>query len=121
MPAAGFLLGAAITALVGPRASYALAGAGVLAVVVVALAALRRVDWAPELEQDAPREEAGAAASGKTVPGIREDRPRRGRPLTTGKERGGQRAASLAFLFSLLPLRINHHRAGERHTRRGRL
>ena len=68
MPGVGFLLGGAITALFGPRASYALAGAGVLAVVAAAAAALRRVDWAPELEQGASRDDASSAASKETVP-----------------------------------------------------
>jgi hypothetical protein len=64
----GFLLGGAITALFGPRASYALAGVGVLAVVAGAAAALRRVGWAPEFEQGASREDAGCAASEDTFP-----------------------------------------------------
>ena len=55
MPGVGFLLGGAITAIFAPRASYAIAGAGVLVVVVAAAAALRRVDWAPELEQGVSR------------------------------------------------------------------
>ena len=68
MPGAGFLLGGAITALFEPRASYAVAGAGVLAVVAAAAAALRHVDWRPELEQGAPGDGASSAASEETVP-----------------------------------------------------
>jgi MFS family permease len=65
MPGVGFLLGGAITAIFAPRASYAIAGAGVLAVVVAAAAALRRVDWAPELEQGVSRTGESPAASAK--------------------------------------------------------
>ena len=65
MPGVGFLLGGAITAIFAPRASYAIAGAGVLVVVVAAAAALRRVDWAPELEQGVSRAGEGPPASAK--------------------------------------------------------
>ena len=65
MPGVGFLLGGAITAIFAPRASYAIAGAGVLVVVVAAAAALRRVDWAPELEQGVSRAGEIPAASAK--------------------------------------------------------
>ena len=67
MPGAGFLLGGAITALFSPRASYAIAGAGVLAVVAAAVATLRRVDWAPELEQGTPRDDGSSEASEGSV------------------------------------------------------
>jgi hypothetical protein len=67
MPGVGFLLGGAIAALFGPRASYALAGAGVLAVVGAAAAALRRVDWEYEFEQGAFRDDAGSAADEEAV------------------------------------------------------
>ena len=77
MPGVGFLLGGAITALFGPRASYALAGAGVLAVVVAAAAALRPVAWVPEFEQGASRDDASFAASEETVP-VAVDRRRPG-------------------------------------------
>jgi MFS family permease len=72
MPGVGFLLGGAITAIFAPRASYAIAGAGVLLVVVGAAAALRRVDWAPELEQAVPRagESPAASATGPGPVGI---------------------------------------------------
>ena len=65
MPGVGFLLGGAITAIFAPRASYAIAGAGVLVVVVAAAAALRRVDWAPELEQGVSRAGESPPASAK--------------------------------------------------------
>ena len=51
MPGVGFLLGGAITAVFEPRASYAVAGAGVLVVLAYAAASLRHVDWTPQLEQ----------------------------------------------------------------------
>jgi MFS family permease len=51
MPGVGFLLGGAIAAIFEPRLSYAVAGAGVIVVLAVAAALLRRVEWAPELEQ----------------------------------------------------------------------
>ena len=51
MPGIGFLLGGSIAAIFEPRVSYAVAGTGVLAVLAVAAARLRRVEWAPELEQ----------------------------------------------------------------------
>ncbi|HEX5954642.1 MAG TPA: hypothetical protein VFY37_01785 [Solirubrobacterales bacterium] len=47
--------------------SYAIAGAGVLAVAAVAMAALRRVDWALEFEQGASRAEESSEASEQTV------------------------------------------------------
>ena len=68
MPGAGFLLGGAVTALFGPRTSYALAGAGVLAVVAAAAAALRHLDWAPEFEQGAAGDGASSPPSEETVP-----------------------------------------------------
>lgn len=46
----GFLLGGAIAALVSPRASFAVAGFGVLAVLVVAVAVLRGVSWQERAE-----------------------------------------------------------------------
>ncbi len=41
----GFLLGGAIAAIVSPRASFAVAGAGVLVVLAVAVVVLRGVRW----------------------------------------------------------------------------
>lgn len=51
MPGVGFLLGGAIAAIFAPRLSFAVAGAGVLAVLLVAILSLRRADWTTELEQ----------------------------------------------------------------------
>lgn len=51
MPGIGFLLGGAIAATLSPRVSYAVAGAGVLFVLLVAAIGLRGADWTPELEQ----------------------------------------------------------------------
>ena len=54
MPGVGFLCGGAIAAIFNPRASYAVAGAGVLAVLALAVGLLRRAEWIPELEQGLP-------------------------------------------------------------------
>jgi MFS family permease len=51
---AGFLLGGAIAALLTPRASYAVAGIGVLAVLTVAVLALRGTRWQREADGLAP-------------------------------------------------------------------
>ena len=63
MPGAGFLLGGAIAALFEPRISYAVAGAGVFCVLGLAVAMLRRADWAPELEQGPGGDGPGGASS----------------------------------------------------------
>jgi MFS family permease len=47
MPGVGFVLGGAIAALANPRLAFAVAGAGVLIVLVAAAIALRRVDLTP--------------------------------------------------------------------------
>ena len=59
MPGVGFLLGGAIAAIFAPRASFAVAGAGVLAVALLAVVALRRADWTVELEPAAPEVKPG--------------------------------------------------------------
>jgi hypothetical protein len=41
----GFVIGGAVAAALSPRASYAVAGLGVLAVLAVAVVALRRIGW----------------------------------------------------------------------------
>jgi len=51
MPGIGFLLGGAIAAILDPRASFVVAGTGVIAVLAIAIARLRHVEWHPELEQ----------------------------------------------------------------------
>lgn len=71
MPGVGFLLGGAIAAIFSPRASYAVAGVGVFVVLVLGGAALRHVDWTPELErgnlQDDESSVAGEGSSGTTL------------------------------------------------------
>jgi MFS family permease len=62
MPGVGFLLGGAIAAIFEPRASYAVAGAGVVIVLAVAATALRRADWKPELEQPGAGQSNGASS-----------------------------------------------------------
>jgi hypothetical protein len=54
MPGVGFLAGGAVATLADPRAAFAVAGGGVLAVVVGAGWALRRVDWQPAGDMGAP-------------------------------------------------------------------
>ena len=71
-PGIGFLLGGAIAALFDPRISYAVAGAGVLLVLAAAAATLRRVEWAPELQQgevhDRLRGDASSVADAGSAP-----------------------------------------------------
>jgi MFS family permease len=57
MPGVGFVIGGAVAAALSPRASYAVAGLGVLAVLAIAAVALRRIGWrgdepAAEAERD---------------------------------------------------------------------
>jgi hypothetical protein len=59
MPGVGFLIGGAVAVLLEPRAAFAVAGAGVLAVLTLATVALRRVDLAT------PADEAGAGDSAR--------------------------------------------------------
>ena len=64
MPGVGFLLGGTIAAIFEPRASYAVAGVGVVIVLIAATRALRRVDWTPELERtDRRAEDATSVAA----------------------------------------------------------
>jgi len=61
-PGAGFLLGGAATAILSPRAAYAIAGAGTLAVVALGWVLLRRRPSADGDAADAPLEPALEAA-----------------------------------------------------------
>jgi MFS family permease len=73
MPGIGFLLGGAVAAVLDPRASFVVAGAGVIAVLVIAIGRLRQVEWRPELEQgQGPPPATSVAGHGDT-----------GTPLTT--------------------------------------
>ena len=54
MPGIGFLLGGVIAQLLDPRASFVTAGVGALTVLAVAIPLLRRADWRPEPEVEAP-------------------------------------------------------------------
>ena len=63
MPGVGFVIGGAVAAIFSPRTSYAVAGAGVLAVLAVASVALSRARWRGE-----PVEDLGATA-GAMLPG----------------------------------------------------
>jgi MFS family permease len=50
----GFLLGGAIAAILSPRASFAVAGIGVLVVLALAVLLLRGIRWQREPERPAP-------------------------------------------------------------------
>jgi hypothetical protein len=63
MPGVGFLLGGAIAAIFSPRLSYAVAGAGVIIVLIVAATILRGIDWKSELDQGSDSKDQGDAAS----------------------------------------------------------
>jgi len=62
MPGIGFLAGGAITAALDPRAAYAVAGAGVIVVLVLAVTRLRGLDWQGELRAGAETTLAGSRA-----------------------------------------------------------
>jgi MFS family permease len=64
MPGIGFLLGGAVAAVLDPRASFVVAGVGVLAVLALAIARLRHVEWRPELEQGQPPPATSVARHG---------------------------------------------------------
>jgi MFS family permease len=59
MPGVGFLVGGALAAAFNPRVSYAVAGTGVIVVLIAASVALLRAGWrgteGPELEPTTPR------------------------------------------------------------------
>jgi MFS family permease len=61
MPGLGFVIGGAVAAALSPRASYAVAGVGVLAVLALAAAALNRAGWRGD-EPPAPEAEEAAGA-----------------------------------------------------------
>ena len=63
MPGLGFVIGGAVAATFNPRASYAVAGAGVLAVLAVAFVALSRTRWRGEPVEDL------AATAAAVLPG----------------------------------------------------
>jgi hypothetical protein len=62
MPGVGFLLGGAVAAVLSPRASFLVAGAGVLAVVAVAVPLLRRMSWGEPAPAAAPEHPPALAA-----------------------------------------------------------
>ena len=66
-PGLGFLLGGLAAAAMSPRATYALAGAGVLGVVAVAGPRLARVSWVPSTEER--RQGASVNAPGEQAKG----------------------------------------------------
>jgi MFS family permease len=69
MPGLGFVIGGAVAAALSPRASYAVAGAGVLAVLALAAVALNRAGWrGDEPPPPAAEEVAGAPAPPRASP-----------------------------------------------------
>ena len=64
MPGVGFLLGGAIATVFEPRLAYAVAGAGVVVILGLAIAFLRNVEWTPELDQGGPPDSASSVAGG---------------------------------------------------------
>ena len=79
MPGLGFVIGGAVAAIFNPRTSYAVAGAGVLAVLAVASVALSRARWRGEPVEDL------AATAGALLPGAAAARDaRRGCPRDAG-------------------------------------
>jgi hypothetical protein len=62
MPGVGFLLGGAVAAVLSPRASFLVAGAGVLGVVAIAAPLLRRAGSAEAAVPPAPDRPAALAA-----------------------------------------------------------
>lgn len=74
-PGIGFFLGGAIATLFDPRLSYAVAGAGVLVVLVIATLTLRRADFTPVLAAQANIATEGAAPAAATSVARHEARP----------------------------------------------
>ena len=64
MPGVGFVIGGAITSLLEPRAAFAVAGAGVLAVLVWAVSMLRHADWRAAADEVAAEREADSNDAG---------------------------------------------------------
>ena len=62
MPGIGFLAGGLITAALNPRVAYAVAGAGVLVVLMLGIMRLRGVDWTNELGGRGGAQIAGSRA-----------------------------------------------------------
>lgn len=66
MPGVGFLLGGAIASIFEPRVAYAVAGGGVVLVIVLAASRLRGVDWSPELDQGRVMPASSVADAGRS-------------------------------------------------------
>ena len=63
MPGIGFVIGGVVASSLDPRASYAVAGAGVLVVLAAAIFILRDADWTIDPDADHAPDAAQAAAS----------------------------------------------------------
>ncbi len=70
MPGIGFMIGGAVAYLIDPRASFLVAGLGVLAVTAVAVPLLRRVEW-PQASAGAEEAVETAAEAPVTAQGVR--------------------------------------------------
>lgn len=81
MPGVGFLLGGAIAATLSPRVSYAVAGAGVLAVLLFAAIGLRGVDLTPQPDHDPDAADPGTSEASDAISVAQEDSSR---PVLTG-------------------------------------
>ncbi len=78
MPGLGFVIGGAVAAVFSPRMSFAVAGAGVLAVLAIAFVALSRVNWRGEPVEDlaATAEAVLPGAAAARAPGAARSRRR---------------------------------------------
>ena len=98
MPGVGYLLGGAIVALADPRAAYAVAGVGVLLLVVAALPLRSRMDGAGRATARTSRPALTAPAPDPWLPRGRRG-PGRSRPRTAlGPRTGPARKLSLRNL-----------------------
>jgi MFS family permease len=62
MPGVGYLLGGVVAAALDPRATFLVAGIGVLAVVALAIPFLARTSWVKDEEATEPPDEGGSSA-----------------------------------------------------------
>jgi hypothetical protein len=68
LPVFGFLLGGALTSAASPRTAYAVAGAGVVAVLVMSVMRLRSAEWPMRADVAVAPEESAAAVGRGPVP-----------------------------------------------------
>jgi hypothetical protein len=75
MPGLGFVIGGVVAAAFDPRASYLVAGAGVLVVLALAIFAFRDTDWEPAPHADAAGERTSLGEGGAALPRADPHRP----------------------------------------------